>query len=57
MRKVAFLVANDTFPEDPSIPSLLFPRRLTISISHSRLIAATSSAAKGCRLRLMENLL
>src|ERR1700730_2721515 len=26
MRKVAFLVANDTFPEDPSIPSLLFPQ-------------------------------
>src|SRR3984893_7942861 len=25
MRKVAFLVGNDTFPEDPSIPSLLFP--------------------------------
>ncbi|MGQ0445383.1 MAG: caspase family protein [Beijerinckiaceae bacterium] len=25
MRKVAFLVGNDTFPEGPSIPSLLFP--------------------------------
>lgn len=24
MRKVAFLVANDTFPEDPSIPPLRF---------------------------------
>src|ERR1700730_10416374 len=26
MRKIAFLVGNDTFPEDPSILSLLFPQ-------------------------------
>jgi len=26
MRRVAFLVANDKFPEDPSIPSLRFPQ-------------------------------
>jgi uncharacterized caspase-like protein len=26
VRKVAFLVANDKFPEDPSIPSLRFPQ-------------------------------
>jgi uncharacterized caspase-like protein len=26
MRKVAFLVGNDTFPNDPSIPPLRFPR-------------------------------
>src|ERR1700731_3241710 len=33
MRKVAFLVANDEFPEDDSIPPLRFPRNDAIDLA------------------------